>query len=435
MTPHEHDGVRISEAEAEATGEAAGTNWARNYSYRAAALLRPRTIAELQDVVAASPRIRPLGSRHSFTGLADSDGVLVSLDAIDVDMVLDESARTVTVGAGARYGDFVSRLHDRGWAVHNLASLPHISVAGAIATATHGSGDANGTLATAVTAIEMVTASGDIVTVRRGDPDFEGSVVSLGALGVVARVTLAIEPTFEVRQDLYDDLPWSRYLADFDAVTASAYSVSAFTDFRGEVLPTLWLKSRVDAGEPPLTLLGAGRATVDRHMVATSGAENVTPQGGVPGPWSDRLAHFKLGFTPSNGDEFQSEYLLAREHAVEALEIVRGFGDRVGPLLLTAEIRTMAADGLWLSGAYGRDTVGIHFTWRPLPEQIHPLLSEIEERLLPLGARPHWGKVFMATAAEIAPLYPRLPDFRALAERLDPERKFGNAFLERTLFG
>jgi len=413
--------------------EPAGDNWARNYRYGATALLRPRSVDEVRDVVAASPRIHPLGSRHSFTGLADSPGVLVSLDRLEVGLVLDEAARTVTVGAGARYGDFVSELHGLGWAVHNLASLPHISVAGAVATATHGSGDRNGNLATAVVALELVTAAGDLLTVRRGDPEFEGHVVSLGALGVVTRVTLAVEPTFQVRQDLYNDLGWDDLLDNFDAVTGSAYSVSVFTDFHAEVVPTLWLKSRIDEAAPPTSLFGARRATVDRHMVAASSPENVTQQGGVPGPWSDRLAHFKLGFTPSNGDEFQSEYLIARENAVEALRAVRGLGDRVAPLLLTAEIRTMAADRLWLSGAYGRDTVGIHFTWRPLPERIHPLLVEIEALLLPLGARPHWGKVFMAGADALAPLYPRLPEFLALAERLDPGRKFGNAFLERTV--
>jgi len=424
MTSFEHDVVW--------TGPA-GDNWARNYSYRAQALLRPRSLEELREVVAASPRIRPLGSRHSFTDLADSDGVLVSLDAIGTAVELDESASTVTVSGGARYGDFVSELHDRGWAVHNLASLPHISVAGAIATGTHGSGNANGNLATAVVALDLLTASGETVSVRRGDPGFEGHVVALGALGIVTRVTLAIEPTFQVRQDLYDELPWAALLDNFDAVTGSAYSVSAFTDFTGDTIPTLWLKSRVDAAEPPASLFGAGKATADRHMLRDSSPESITRQGGVPGPWSDRLAHFRLEFTPSNGDEFQSEYLVSREHAIAALEVMRGFGERIAPLLLTAEIRTMAADDLWLSGSYGRDTVGIHFTWRPLPERVHPLLAEIEAQLLPLGARPHWGKVFMAQADNIAPLYPRLPDFRALVERLDPQRKFGNAFLERTL--
>ena len=411
----------------------AGDNWARNYSYGASALLRPRTVDQVREVVAASPRIRPLGSRHSFSDLADSAGVLLSLEALGAAIELDESARTVTVSGGARYGDFVTELHDRGWAVHNLASLPHISVAGAIATGTHGSGDGNGNLATAVVALELVTASGELVTLRRGDPDFEGSVVSLGALGVVTRVTLAIEPTFQVRQDLYDGLPWAALLENFDAITGSAYSVSAFTDYAGDTIPTLWLKSRMDLAEPPLSLFGAGRAVAERHMLRESAPQNITRQGGVPGPWSDRLAHFRLEFTPSNGDEFQSEYLLPRTNAVEALQALRGFGERVAPLLLTSEIRTMAADDLWLSGAYGRDTVGIHFTWRPLPELVHPVLADIEALLLPLGARPHWGKVFLAGADAISPLYPRLPEFRALVERLDPERKFGNAFLERTL--
>jgi xylitol oxidase len=415
--------------------EAAGENWAHNYHYGARALLRPTTVDQVRELVAESPRIRALGSRHSFNALADSAGLLVNLEGIDAALEVDEAARTVTVGAGIRYGDLATALQHRGWALQNLASLPHISVTGAVATGTHGSGDRNGTLSSSVAALELVTASGDLLTVRRGDPHFDGHVVALGALGIVTRVTLDIEPTFEVRQDLYDDLPWDVLLAHFDEVTSSAYSVSVFTTWVGETLPTTWLKSRVDAAAPPAHMLGAARATVDRHILPGHSPENTTQQVGVPGPWNDRLAHFRVGFTPSSGDEMQSEYIVPRRNAVEALRAVRALGERISPLQFMSEIRTMAADDLWLSGAYGTDAVGIHFTWRPLPEEVGAVLPDIEAALLPLGARPHWGKVFRAGAAEIAPLYPRFDDFRALAGRLDPERKFGNAFLEHTVFG
>jgi xylitol oxidase len=410
-----------------------GQNWARSYTYRAAALLQPRTIGELQEQVARSPRLRALGSRHSFTDLADTPGDLVTLEGIDADIVIDTDARTVTVGGGIRYGDLATVVHEAGWALHNLASLPHISVAGAVATGTHGSGDTNGTLAAAVAAIELVTASGELLTLRRGDADFDGAVVALGALGVVTRVTLDIQPTFEVRQDLYDDLPWPNLLDRFDDVTSSAYSVSIFTDWLGDSIGTAWLKSRMDAAEPPLELFGAPRQTADRHMLPDQEAVNVTLQGGVPGPWNDRLAHFKLGFTPSKGEELQSEYLVPRRNAVAAIEAVRTLGRRIAPLLLITELRTMAADTLWLSGAYDTDAVGIHFTWKQLPAEVNALLPEIEELILPLGARPHWGKVFTSLRGDIEPLYPRLGDFRELAARLDPERKFGNDFLERTI--
>jgi xylitol oxidase len=410
-----------------------GENWARSYTYRARSLARPRTIDELQEVVAGSSLIRGLGTRHSFTDLADSAGDLVSLDGIEADIVIDPDSRTVTVGAGIRYGDLATVVHEAGWALHNLASLPHISVGGAIATSTHGSGDANGTLAAAVARLEIVTASGELLTLSRGDADFDGAVVSLGALGIVTRVSLDIQPTFEVRQDLYDNLPWPNLISQFDGITSSAYSVSIFTDWLGDSIGTAWLKSRMDAAAPPAELFGATAQLVDRHMLPDQEAVNVTQQGGVGGPWNERLAHFKLGFTPSNGDELQSEYLVPRRNAVAAIEAVRTLGRRIAPLLLITELRTMSADSLWLSGAYETDAVGIHFTWKPMPVEVNALLPEIEELILPLGARPHWGKVFTALHADIEPLYPRLADFRSLAARLDPERKFGNTFLERTI--
>ncbi|WP_411698478.1 FAD-binding protein [Conyzicola sp.] len=411
-----------------------GENWARSYEYTAEALARPTSVGEVQDLVAAATRVRALGSRHSFTDLADSPGTLLSLERLDSPIDIDPQSRTVTVGGGVRYGDLATELQREGWALHNLASLPHISVAGAVATGTHGSGDTNGTLSSAVSALELVTASGELLTLHRGEPDFDGAVVALGALGIVTRVSLDIQPTFDVRQDLYDDLTFADLLADFDAVTSSAYSVSLFTDWLGDTLRTVWIKSRMDAAAPPERILGAPRQDVGRHMLPDQPAANVTQQGGIAGPWSDRLAHFKLGFTPSNGDELQSEYLVPRRNAIAAIEAVRSLGPRIAPLLLVTELRTMAADSLWLSGAYETDAVGIHFTWKPLAAEVRAVLPEIEALLLPLGARPHWGKVFSADRGDLEPLYPRLGEFRELAARLDPQRKFGNAFLERTVY-
>jgi alditol oxidase len=405
------------------------SNWADSYEYRARDIHSPTSIEEVQDIVATAPLVRALGTRHSFTGLADSAGVLVSLAGLDTAPVIEGS--TVIVPGGMRYGELASWLHAQGWALHNLASLPHISVAGAIATGTHGSGDRNSTLSAAVAALTFVTATGEIVTVRRGDTDFDGAVVSLGALGVVVSVALDIQPTFDARQDLYDGLTWDSLLDSFDEVTSAAYSVSIFTSWQGSGVEMLWLKSRMDAAEPPATLLTATRHAIQRHMLPEQMAESTTQQGGIPGPWSDRLAHFKLEFTPSNGDELQSEYLVPRARAVEAIAAVRELRDRISPLLHITEIRTMAADSLWLSGAYETDAVGIHFTWKKLPADVLAVLPAIEAALLPLGARPHWGKVF--TSLEPAN-YPRLGDFRALREKWDPSGKFDNDFL-RTFVG
>ena len=360
-----------------------GQNWAQSHRFAALAVGRPADARELRELVLRGGPIRALGSRHSFTDLADTAGRLVSLDRFEPDLLIDEDAGTASFSAGLRYGDLATRLQARGWALHNLASLPHISVAGAVATGTHGSGDRNGNLATAVAAIEFIDGRGELVRLSRMDADFDGAVVSLGALGIVTRITLDIEPTFDVRQDLYNDLPWDAVLTHFDAVTSSAYSVSLFTNWLGDGVGIAWLKSRMDAPAPPAAFFGALRRTVNQHMLAGQPPSNTTRQSGVPGPWNERLAHFKLGFTPSNGDELQSEYLVPRPGILPALAAMRELGPRIAPLLLIAELRTMAADRLWLSGAYDTDAVGVHFTWKKLPTEVGELLPEIEARFCP----------------------------------------------------
>ena len=411
----------------------AGQNWAESHRFGAESVERPADVSEVRELVLAGGPVRALGSRHSFTDLADTTGRLISLDRLALDLVIDEDARTASFAPGVRYGDLAEQLQSKGWALHNLASLPHISVAGAVATGTHGSGDRNGNLATAVAAIEFIDGTGEIVRLSRDEADFDGAVVALGALGIATRITLDIEPTFDVRQDLYPNLPWDAVLENFDAITASAYSVSLFTSWAGDSVEIAWLKSRMDAPVPPDELFGAARQTGNRHMIDGQPAANTTTQGGVPGPWNERLAHFKLGFTPSNGDELQSEYLVPRSAIRPALEAVRALAPKITPLLLITELRTMTADRQWLSGAYDTDAVGIHFTWKKLPTEVGELLPELEAALLPLGARPHWGKVFAAGVDQLEPLYPRLRDFRALAEKYDPGHVFRNGFLSRKL--
>ena len=413
-------------------------NWAGNYGYQAARIAHPASFAELQDVVAGAPKVRALGSRHSFNDIADTAGTLVVLDRLDAGISIDRQNLTVTVSGGTRYGTLAAELQRHGFALHNLASLPHISVAGAVATATHGSGDRNGNLATAVAALELVSADGTVVTARRGDPDFAGMVVGLGALGIVSRLTLDIEPSFEIAQSVFEGLDWDQVLENFDDVTSSAYSVSLFTDWSGATVGQAWLKSRTTEGATPAGLssfFSGTPAAHARHPLPGVSGSNCTQQLGLPGPWSDRLAHFRMEFTPSKGDELQSEYLIPREHAVEALRTMRRLSSVVTPLLLVGEIRTIAADELWLSPNYGRDGIGLHFTWRQDEPAIRAILPLLEAELAPFGARPHWGKLFHAGAAGLAPLYPRFADFTALAGRLDPDGKFRNAFLDRTVFG
>ena len=411
-----------------------GTNWAGNYEFRAAEVRTPESVEQLQELVSASPRIRALGTRHSFNDLADSAGLLVSLVDREPEPRLNTERMTVSVAAGTRYGVLASWLNTRGFALHNMGSLPHISVAGAVATGTHGSGNALGSLATAVSGLQVVTGAGHLLEVDRSYPQLAGMVVSLGVLGIITRVTLDIQSTFDVRQDVYTDLAWDVALAEFEVITSSAYSVSLFTDWRGDTLKSAWFKTRLatgDSGSMPSTMFGALAATTETSLA--EGENNTTVQGGTPGPWSERLPHFRLDSTPSNGDEIQTEYFVDRRTAPDALAAVRALGESITPHLLITELRTAAEDDLWLSPATGRPSLAIHFTWKNEPDAVARLVPQIQAALAPFDARPHWGKYNTMTATDIEPLYPKLPEFAALAERMDPEHRFRNAYLERVL--
>jgi alditol oxidase len=412
-----------------------GTNWAGNHRYRAERLHRPATVEELREVVATAARVRVLGSRHSFSDMADSVE-LVTLDDLPPDVVVDRAAGTVSLPAGLRYGELAEALHAEGVALANLASLPHISVGGAVATATHGSGDANGNLATAVAGLELVTSSGELLTAGRGDADFDGLVVGLGALGAVTRITLDVEPAYRVRQRAFNDLPWEVLVDRFDEVTAAGYSVSVFTRW-GEAVDQVWVKRRVTGDPEPDagSFFGAAPATVDQHPIRGIDPANCTPQLGVPGRWSDRLPHFRMGFMPSSGEELQSEFFVARGDAAAAIGALRALAGVVRPVLQVSELRTVAADELWMSPQYRRDSLAVHFTWRPDRAAVDRVLVEVEAALAPFGARPHWGKVFRADASTIAPLYERLADFARLVERLDRRGAFANPWLRTRVLG
>ncbi len=379
----------------------------------------PESVAEVQRVVQSCSRVKAVGARHSFNGIADTVGDQISLENFQA-MRLDPAAGTVTVGAGVTYGQLAPYLDAHGFAVHNLASLPHISVVGACSTGTHGSGSANGNLSTAVRSLELVTGAGELVELSHA-----GTVVSLGALGIVTSITLEVQPRFDVRQMVYLDLPFTELEAHLEEIFSSGYSVSLFTEWQCRRATQAWVKRR-DAAPFASTFFGARLATEKLHPLAGHPAESCTEQGGEPGPWCERLPHFRMDFTPSSGDELQSEYFVPRQHAVEAILAVEQLRDEITPLLFVTELRTIAADDLWMSPCYGRDSLAIHFTWKPHWEAVKQVLPKIEENLAPFDARPHWGKLFTMSPAS---LYEKRAAFQELTSHYDPTGKFRNDYL------
>jgi len=413
------------------------SNWAGNLEYSTERLHPAKSVDDVRAFVKQEKKLKVLGTRHCFNNIADSRDNFLSLKPMDQVVALDAAARTVTVGAGITYGQLSPDLHEKGFALHNLASLPHISVAGACTTATHGSGEKNGNLSTAVSGLELVNAAGDLVQISRKDASFQGVVVGVGALGVITKVTLDLQPTFMMRQYVYENLPLSQLKDHFDAIEASAYSVSLFTDWQKQRVNEIWLKSRMEpavAFDAKPEFFGAKLATKNLHPIAELGAENCTEQMGVPGPWYERLPHFRMGFAPSAGKELQSEYFVPRQHAVEAILAMERMRDHITPHLLISEIRTIAADELWMSMAYKRDSVAIHFTWKQDWPTVSKVLPVIERELEPFQPRPHWGKLFTMAPAVLKSRYERLPEFVEMAKKQDPAGKFRNAFLEKNVF-
>ncbi|OII12215.1 hypothetical protein BIU97_04285 [Curtobacterium sp. MCBA15_009] len=415
---------------------AARTNWAGNVVYRASALARPSTVDELQQLVATTPRLTALGSRHSFSTIADTDADQVTLSDLPPLFEIDTDRRVVRVAAGSTHSQVAAGLEARGWALGNLASLPHISTAGAVATGTHGSGTRNPSLAQAVVGLDVVRADGSLARVDAATPDDALDVhrVALGALGVVTAVELAIEPTFHVATTVSLDLPWDAVLEHFDVVVADGYSVSLFTSFDDRGARQVWVKHRLGETAPTVDLVALGARPADGPVhPGENDPAGVTEQGGVPGPWSERLPHFRSSFTPSTGAEIQAEYLVPAGSAVAALQALRPLRSVFEPILIAAEVRTIAPDTAWLAPSSGRQSVGLHFTFRRDADAVAAAVERIEDVLAPFDPRPHWGKVAAMDPERLHAAYPRLSDFAAVARDLDPTGRFRNAYLARVL--
>lgn len=416
------------------------TNWAGNLTYSTDNLYTLETVDELQEIIKKHKKIRGLGTKHSFNAIADSSKNQVSTSKLNKIISLDKEKNTVTVEAGIKYGELCTYLDENGYALHNLASLPHISIAGACATSTHGSGIMNGSLATAVSAIEFVNAAGDIVSLsKEKEPEeFSGAIVGLGAIGIVTKMTLDLLPTFKMKQVVYRNMPMSELEKNFESIMSAGYSVSLFTDWKNKNINQVWIKSKATDNESASIapeFHGAKAATKNMHPLEDLSAENCTEQLGVAGPWYERMPHFRMGFTPSSGKELQSEFFIPFANAYEGMMAIEKLNDKVSPHLFITEVRTIAADDLWMSPFYKKTCLAIHFTWKQVWDEVQKLLPLIEEALAPFNPRPHWGKLFTLKPAVLQSRIERLNDFKTLMVKHDPDGKFRNEFIDLKLFG
>ena len=414
-------------------------NWAGNITYSTDNVFYPETIEAIQQLVKDHTKIKVLGTKHCFNRIADSSNNLISTSKLNKVLSLDTASNSVTVEAGIKYGELAPYLGNRGFALHNLASLPHISVGGSIATGTHGSGIRNGNLSSAVVGLEVVTVDGQVVNFSKelDAEKFNAVVVGLGAIGITTKVTLTVEPTYQLRQYVFTGMPMAQLRNNFEEIMSAGYSVSLFTDWQTDLINEVWIKSRLDDGKDHSgpEFFGAKGAQKNLHPIIGISAENCTLQMGVPGPWYERLPHFKMGFTPSSGKELQTEYFVPLSNAVDAIEAVYRLGKEIGPHLFITEIRTIAADDLWMSPCYHQTSVTIHFTWKQETEAVLNLLPQIEKALAPYNARPHWGKVFTMSPKVLDSRYEKLSDFKKLVAEYDPRGKFRNEFLEKNIYG
>lgn len=410
-------------------------NWAEHVAFAHEFGHFPATVPEVQQVVRDARKLRAIGSRHSFNSIADTPHTLLSLRALERRIEIDAAARTVTIDGGLTYAELCPVIDAAGWALFNIASCPDFTIVGAVSTAIHGSGNTNRNLAASVRALDLVTASGDLLHLKRGDPDFDGAVVGLGALGVVTSMTLDLIPRFDMRQDVYHGLPFERVVGDFDALMGSAYSVSLFPHWNGDLVDQAWLKSLTSASPPPAEFYGGHPAKGEQSPVMGKDPSGTTPQQGVPGTWYDRLCHARIGAVPYVGYEYQTEYFVARKDAAAAMRAIKAIEQQLHPVLVVSEIRTIAGDNLWLSMNYGADSVGFHFSWHREWPKVEKALHVLEAALAPFDPRPHWGKLFVMDAREIQSRYPRLADFRDLGDRLDPHGKFRNDYIDTYVFG
>ena len=408
-------------------------NWAKNITFSSQNYIEIENLTQLQKVIESSNKLKVVGTSHSFSEIADTTGTLISLKNLDSEIEIDEKSQTVKVSAGTSYANLAKYLEKNGWALSNLASLGEISIAGAVMTGTHGSGSNNKVLSDSVVAIEMILSSGDkFVIDRKNFAQFSGFVVSFGALAVFTKLTLKIVRSFSVKQVVYENVPIQSVLENFNEIFDRPYSASYFSNWSPKNTGQIWMKFLDDDKYPELQskAYGGNLALSNQHPVKVNDPGNCTEQMGVAGKWLFRLPHFRLNSSPASGDEVQTEYLVDRDHVQGYINELTKIGEDIAARVYATEIRTISSDDLWLSGAYGRETVGFHFTWKKSPE-VKDFLPEIENILGKNNGRPHWGKLFSTPRAQLIDRYPMYEEFRQLIQKYDSGNKFRNKFIEQ----
>ncbi len=411
-------------------------NWARNLEFSAGEFLEINSISQLQEVINNSDKVKVLGTGHSFSPIADTSGSLISIKKLDPEIHIDSKMQTVSVSAGTSYAQLARYLEANGWALENLASLGEITVAGAIMTGTHGSGSSNTVLSNAVVEIEMILASGEKLLLNQQNlEEFNGFIVSFGALAVFTRLKLKIVKSFSIKQIVYENITSKSVSEYFDEIFDNAYSVSYFNSWAKNSTGQIWMKflSDKDTSTLPKNAFGGNLAVANQHPVKVNDPSTCTEQMGAPGKWLYRLPHFKLDSSPASGDEVQTEYLVDRKYVKEYIEELSLIGDEIADKVYATEIRTIKADNLWLSGAYERPTVGFHFTWKKSAD-IETFLPKIEQILGQNGGRPHWGKLFSTNKNQLITRYPKFSNFQQLLKKYDPDGKFRNQFIDRYFY-
>lgn len=408
-------------------------NWAGNLTFSAREFIEVNSISKLQQVVSSSQAVKVLATGHSFNAIGDTTETLISIKNLSNGIEIDSQNAQALISAGMAYADAARYLESNGWAFSNMASLGEVTIAGAISTGTHGSGSNNGVLSTSVVGLEIVLGSGELITIDQSNSEeFAGFVVSLGALGVFTKIKMRIIPSFSVKQFVYENIGIQVVAENFDTVFNSAYSVSYFSNWAKNSTGQIWMKFLDDSSSDNLSdnWLGANQAKAKQHPVKINNPDPCTDQLGISGKWLYRLPHFKLDSSPASGDEVQTEYLVDRKYVNEYIQDLRAIGDEIAPRVYATEIRTIKSDELWLSGAYQRETVGFHFTWKK-SDTLVDFLPRIEEILGKHHGRPHWAKLFSVRSDELSARYPKYSDFEALLKKYDPKQKFRNKFIDQ----